>query len=559
MFSFDITKINELLNFSEDFIYNKEEADIDKIQEMLVFSTIFGKETFYNLERFYKYGDEKNIYNDYYIQHIGKEYFQNNPYLLENIKIELSSIKNLRNLFLDNYLLLDETEIYELKIFILKYKKIIELFKSTSIPLQLYSENVEEILNIIDPFNKYTPTFFLNPQIDTDYCNLLNQKNELINKLKIEEKNELLKLKNEFNIDFSFENPKIILKEDQIYNIIKDKSNLFQILEENYIFVKILPKKSENILNFHYKIQEIEKLIYEKKIEIIDKISKKIFENKSEILKAYFNIGIIDSFITKVSFAIQINGIIPEIDYENFVIEEGTNIYLKNTLSSKGLNYTPISINLSKGVSIITGANMGGKTCLLKTIAQIAYLVHAGLMVPAKKVKIPLFNGIFISGPEKTLVQEGLSSFGYEIFTLKNIWKEKDNFFLFLFDEPAKGTNPIEGKAIVKTISYFLSKSNSFSLISTHYDGIWENINCKKFRIKGIEKNKITELINIIKNKNKYQEINLTKEIFELIDHSVIEVFDEFDVPKNAITLLSLFSFDDEFIKKCNEFLNEQK
>ncbi|MCX8057915.1 MAG: hypothetical protein N3A58_00690 [Spirochaetes bacterium] len=552
MFNFEIDKLNELLNFTENFIFNKEQADIDKIQEKLVFSTIFGKESFFNLEKFYKKGDEDKIKIDYQLQKEGKEFFLNNKNLLEKLKIELSSVKNIRSTYLSNFNLLDETDLYDLKIFILKYNNIFNLFKITNINLDLYNIELNEILEIFDPFNKENPTFYLHQDIDLEYKKLINDKDILISELKKEEKNYLSKLNKNFNINFMFDCPKIILKEDKIYNLIIQNLDNFIVLEENYIYIKVTPKKNEAILNIEYQIQEIDKKIYEKKIEILNYISQKIFLRKNDILKAFINIGILDSFLTKVTFAIQINGIIPEIDYNCFNIEEGRNLYLEESLLAKNLKYTPLSINLSKGVSIITGSNMGGKTCILKTIAQIAYLVHAGLMVPAKKITIPLFNGIFISGPEKTLIQEGLSSFGYEIFTLKNIWKEKDNFYLFLFDEPAKGTNPQEGKAIARTIAYFLSTSNSFSLISTHYEGISKDINCKKFRIKGIDEEKVSKLISIITNKVFPQE-----KIIEMIDHSIVEIKDELEVPKNAITLLSLFSFDKSFIEKCIEFLDQ--
>jgi|GEM_PF-1845087 hypothetical protein len=553
MLNIEINKLKELLNYSENFIYNKEQADIDKIQEKLKFSTQFGKETFYNLERFYKANEENKLYEDYQLQLKGKQYFKKNPYILENLRIELNNIKNIRSIFLNDFYLLDETVLYELKIFILSYYRILDIFNSTNIDISLYNLNLHEIIEIFDPVNKSSPTFYLNPSIDSELESLILKREKIINKINIEKNNIISNYLKNFNIEFSFEIPKIILKEDSNFENLSKNINNFIIVEDNFIYIKILPKKNEILLSYEFELQEIEKKIYDKKTQVLVEISKKIFEKKDYILKAYLNIGLIDSFLTKVNFAIEINGIIPEIDYENFYIEEGRNIFLEENLKNQNMIYTPLNINISKGLSILTGSNMGGKTCVLKTIAQIAYIVHAGLMVPAKKIKIPLFNGIFISGPEKTLVSEGLSSFGYEIFTLRNVWKEKDNFFLFLFDEPAKGTNPSEGTAIVKSMAYFLSNSNSFSLISTHYEGIWENISCKKFRIKGIDENAVSKLINII-SKDKFS-IN---DIHNLIDHSVIEIKDKLEVPKSAITILKLFSFDEYFIQKCYEFLQKK-
>ena len=49
----------ELLTFDEDFIYNKDEANIDEIRKKLKFSSVFGNYSFFVEERFYKKGDEE--------------------------------------------------------------------------------------------------------------------------------------------------------------------------------------------------------------------------------------------------------------------------------------------------------------------------------------------------------------------------------------------------------------------------------------------------------------------------------------------------------------------
>ena len=47
-----------------------------------------------------------------------------------------------------------------------------------------------------------------------------------------------------------------------------------------------------------------------------------------------------------------------------------------------------MSLSLKDGVTLITGANMGGKTISLKLAGQIPILAQYGFFVPAKKAKV---------------------------------------------------------------------------------------------------------------------------------------------------------------------------
>ena len=47
-----------------------------------------------------------------------------------------------------------------------------------------------------------------------------------------------------------------------------------------------------------------------------------------------------------------------------------------------------------EGVALLTGANSGGKTTLLETLGQIAFLAHVGLPVPAAHAEVPVLDGL---------------------------------------------------------------------------------------------------------------------------------------------------------------------
>lgn len=569
--------------FEENFIFNKNEANISEIQNLLEFSSIFGKEQFFVFEKFYKKGDERNLIKDYNTQQKGVEFFKKQPDILSNLKIKISKIKNIRNLYRNKFYKLSETDLFDLKQFILNFKKISLLFETTNIKLIEDTPDVISILDIFEKKNKDISTFYISEDYTEKLHNLYQKLKKVENQL-LEEQNKIEKNINKNFLDISFGNQKIILKESEKYKKFNDYINFFEIIEDNPVYIKIKLKNTELIKKLEDLISDINEKIIDEKENILENISKKIFEKREIILESFKYIGIIDSFLAKVTFAIKYNGIIPEINYDKLLFVNAKNLYLENMLKKENLEYTPLSIELNKGLAVITGSNMGGKTWVLKTIAQIAYIVHAGLMVPAQKVSIPLFNGIFISSSQNLQSMEGLSSFGFELFSLRLIWNFINNFYLILLDEPAKGTNPYEGKSIVKALAKTLAYSNSFSVITTHYDEIINGIICKKFIIKGINEEKFIQYIDFlykksrinIDNKNidktdkktKNNELNNNylikdnldiKKIHKFIDHNIIEIKDKLEVPKNAIKLIKLFNFDEGFISLCEKYLKEEK
>ncbi|MEJ5273832.1 MAG: hypothetical protein WH035_06850, partial [Spirochaetota bacterium] len=463
----------------------------------------------------------------------------------DNVIYKIKTIKDLRNLLKKYSETFLETDIFDIKQFLINFNQIFNLFPLNQIPLFDRNSNkyVEELLYKIDSIHPYEPTFSIYKNSSKKMHELATQLEELENqKIKIEK--EIEEKYKELNITFS--NPKIILKEDKNKLDLIEKGN-FEILEESSLYIKVKLKPDEKLIKIYEQIDEINNKIYQEKLRICQEISRSIRDFKEDILESFELIGKIDSYLTKIDFAFKINGTIPDITENQFIIKNGTNIILEKYVESEKMKYIPINIEMDKGVTILTGSNMGGKTCALKTIAQIAYLLHSGLMLPAEKVKIPLFNGIYISRTSSSSIKEGLSSFGYELVSIKPFFENLDNSYLFLLDEPASGTNPIEGKAIVRAMAEKFSKSNSFAIISTHYDGISEGIKCRKYCIIGFTKENLERI-------SQYLSLDEELPLFQLhqfIDHSLVELFTESEVPKNAITLLKLFKFKNDFIEKC--------
>lgn len=135
--------------------------------------------------------------------------------------------------------------------------------------------------------------------------------------------------------------------------------------------------------------------------------------------------------------------------------------------------FTPVSVVLERGATVITGANMGGKSVALKAVTLNLLLMHTGFFVFARSLESPLFHSVALIGADAQSVEQGLSSFGAEVKLLDETLKREEgrSFFLAL-DEFARGTNPREGAALARALVKYLNGLDCVAMLTTHYDGV---------------------------------------------------------------------------------------
>lgn len=156
----------------------------------------------------------------------------------------------------------------------------------------------------------------------------------------------------------------------------------------------------------------------------------------------------------------------PEFVDSSNVVFEATHIThplipLQNVVSN--------SFSTKKGISIITGSNMSGKTTFMRTVGINAILAYAGAPVCAENMRIS-FMKIFTSMRVQDDVSKGLSSFYAEVLRIKEVVEnlEKKNPMLVLIDEIFKGTNSTDRIVGAKEIINTLNKDYVITLVSTH-------------------------------------------------------------------------------------------
>ncbi len=181
----------------------------------------------------------------------------------------------------------------------------------------------------------------------------------------------------------------------------------------------------------------------------------------------------IDLTVEKARLARLYGGSMPSFTESTLDMTDMINPQIADAVTGRGKSFTPVSIRLEKGATVITGANMGGKTVALKTIALNILLIQCGFFPFAKQASAPLFDSMHIISEDLENIDRGLSSFGGEMVRFNQVVNRLSEGFAFIMlDELARGTNPDEGAAIVQAVTEYLNGKNAVTVLATHYDNV---------------------------------------------------------------------------------------
>ncbi|HXH69918.1 MAG TPA: hypothetical protein VNI60_06170, partial [Pyrinomonadaceae bacterium] len=135
----------------------------------------------------------------------------------------------------------------------------------------------------------------------------------------------------------------------------------------------------------------------------------------------------------------------------------------------------PVSFKLTKqnSVMIISGANAGGKTVVLKTAGLLSLMAISGLPIPAKDAQIPFYKSVLADIGDQQSLSANLSTFSSHISNIAEMMRDCHAPSLVLLDEVGTGTDPEEGSALgVAIVDYFRRVCGSQLIASTHYRGL---------------------------------------------------------------------------------------
>ncbi len=222
-------------------------------------------------------------------------------------------------------------------------------------------------------------------------------------------------------------------------------------------------------------------------LQVREQLSQQLLAYVAPLTDTLDNLSCLDILIAKAEQIRQMNLCIPRIEEEKYTLYNNMfHPQVKAHLAEQGKAFMPVDITYEHTPVTIIGANMGGKSVVLKSLALNQLLAQYGFGVAADHCNInPVEEISLCIGDEQSIVK-GVSSFAGEILAIDAVIKKirAGRKLLALIDEPARTTNPVEGTALVEGLLEVIGHCNGAFILTTHYN--IENSDVKRYRVKGL-------------------------------------------------------------------------
>ena len=260
-------------------------------------------------------------------------------------------------------------------------------------------------------------------------------------------------------------------------------------------------------------------------------LTKQLHSHVDDIERALLALAMVDIGVAKARQMVEQGLCFPSIS------SDGSSRYtqlfhpqVKDALNRGGRQFQPVNIGFDDRPTLITGANMGGKTVVLKTLTLCQLLFQFGFGIPASEASIAIKDEIMFCIGDEQSIEKGLSSFAAEMKNIDAVIKasREDRRLLALIDEPARTTNPTEGTALVQALLKVLGTRPMSLVMTTHYDIEPGTAHC--LRVKGFDNG--------------------------LMNYSLVEVEDG-EVPHEALNIAQSLGIDPEWIDLARQELEK--
>lgn len=227
------------------------------------------------------------------------------------------------------------------------------------------------------------------------------------------------------------------------------------------------------IVDLGNELRELELAEKREIIRILTTITDLIRPWIEDLENAYQYLGIIDFLRAKSLFALEIGGVMPELQKAPSIDWRKAYhplLFLSHKAQHKKVEPLSITLNSNNRILIISGPNAGGKSVCLKTVGMLQYMLQCGLLIPVHESSVAgIFKDLFIDIGDEQSLDNDLSTYSSHLMNLKYLLKQAHNQMLFMIDEFGSGTEPHLGGAIAEAVLENLNACEAFGVVTTHY------------------------------------------------------------------------------------------
>lgn len=452
---------------------------------------------------------------------------------------------------------LDELELFELKLFLLAVGDIAAIITKIRHPLPgtMQLDTVTAMLDALDPRGTRDSSFYIEDSYTPNLTRLRSEIRNLERELYGKAKAMRDQVKEDTGASVRSSGEIMIAKQDTDKVAKLEQHPLVATVGATFTHLSFKIISDAQMASLEASLETLHLEEEQEEFIVRQKLSGLVRDNAEAILQNMDAVGLLDLLLAKARIIERFKAIIPEIleGEPRLLIRGGRHPVVEGNLRRKGRNFTPVSIEVRRGASVITGANMGGKTVALKTVAVLAAMAQYALPIPAEECQLTLMGFIFFSGGDYQSVDEGLSTFGAEISRLEQAYPRRGERGLYCLDELARGTNPHEGYAIAAALLRHLHQSLSITLVTTHFEPLAQDATFSHWQVRGLKDADFAEIRQRIVSKGK----NNLEALHEFMDYRLEKVQGGLQLPKDALNVARLMGLDQEILATAEELLKE--
>ena len=226
------------------------------------------------------------------------------------------------------------------------------------------------------------------------------------------------------------------------------------------------------------KVLGAEERIAEIEAHLFKHVTSKVCEESRKLQSTARALATLDALCALAEVAAIRNYVCPVLhDADEIAIKNGRHPVVEASLGASFIPNDILMNNSSDRLLVITGANMGGKSTLLRQIAIIQILAQIGSFVPATSARLPILDRVWTRVGASDDLASGRSTFMVEMTETAAILHNATPRSLVLLDEIGRGTSTFDGLSIAWAVAEFLHNSPEHSaktLFATHYHELTE-------------------------------------------------------------------------------------
>ena len=163
-------------------------------------------------------------------------------------------------------------------------------------------------------------------------------------------------------------------------------------------------------------------------------------------------------------------------------IRDGRHPILDATLAG-GKSFVPNSVELRADGTralVVTGPNMGGKSCFIRQTALACVMAQCGSFVPAASAQLTVLDGVYTRMGAADNLAMGASTFLEEMSECSAVLAAATPKSLVVLDELGRGTSTHDGVAVAHaTLDHLVGAARCLALFVTHYPSVAREMRAK--------------------------------------------------------------------------------